>query len=128
MPRSQSLSDKSSNIMMKLSCVWKNPADTAHGSRSRARSNAPLVDVWHCFRKLARFFLSLATSGLCVFPSLCVVSCTKMNFQPVVRLEGKLCIFPGIPSLFQKLLDNLKPFLPLPTEDARPFRLQVFTP
>ncbi|KAG1743808.1 putative molybdopterin binding domain-containing protein [Suillus lakei] len=47
---------------------------------------------------------------------------------PVVRLEGKLCIFPGIPSLFQKLLDNLKPFLPLPTEDARPFRLQVFTP
>lgn len=47
---------------------------------------------------------------------------------PVVRLEGKLCILPGIPSLFQKLLDNLKPFLPLPTEDARPFRLQVFTP
>ncbi|KAG0698789.1 MoaB/Mog domain-containing protein, partial [Suillus ampliporus] len=47
---------------------------------------------------------------------------------PVVRLEGKLCIFPGIPSLFQKLLDNLKPFLPLPAEDARPFRLQVFTP
>ncbi|KIJ64770.1 hypothetical protein HYDPIDRAFT_175303 [Hydnomerulius pinastri MD-312] len=46
---------------------------------------------------------------------------------PVVRLQGKLCIFPGIPSLFQKMLDNLKPFLPLPPADARPSRLQVFT-
>ncbi|KAH7912853.1 MoaB/Mog domain-containing protein [Hygrophoropsis aurantiaca] len=47
---------------------------------------------------------------------------------PVIRLEGKLCIFPGIPSLFQKMLDNLKPFLPLPPDHLRPFRLQVFTP
>ncbi|EGO01312.1 hypothetical protein SERLA73DRAFT_50770 [Serpula lacrymans var. lacrymans S7.3] len=47
---------------------------------------------------------------------------------PVVRLEGKLCIFPGIPSLFQKMLDNLTPFLPLPPHHERPFRLQVFTP
>jgi len=46
---------------------------------------------------------------------------------PVVRLQGKLCIFPGIPTLFQKMLDNLKPFLPLPPEEERPFRLQVFT-
>ncbi|KAH7928809.1 Molybdopterin binding protein [Leucogyrophana mollusca] len=47
---------------------------------------------------------------------------------PVIRLEGRLCIFPGIPSLFQKMLDNLKPFLPLPPAHLRPFRLQVFTP
>ncbi|KAF9238130.1 MoaB/Mog domain-containing protein [Melanogaster broomeanus] len=46
---------------------------------------------------------------------------------PVVRLEGKLCVFPGIPSLFQKMLDNLKPFLSLPPPEARPCRLQVFT-
>ncbi|OAX37631.1 Molybdopterin binding protein [Rhizopogon vinicolor AM-OR11-026] len=49
------------------------------------------------------------------------------SWVPVVRLEGKLYIFPGIPALFQKLLDNLKPFLPLSPEDERPFRLQVFT-
>ena len=47
--------------------------------------------------------------------------------QPVVRLEGKLCVFPGIPALFQKMLDNLKLFLPLPPPHARPCRLQVFT-
>jgi molybdopterin-biosynthesis enzyme MoeA-like protein len=44
-----------------------------------------------------------------------------------VRLEGKLCVFPGIPALFQTMLDNLEPFLPLPPPHARPCRLQVFT-
>ncbi|KAL4067436.1 MoaB/Mog domain-containing protein [Scleroderma yunnanense] len=46
---------------------------------------------------------------------------------PVVRVQGKLCIFPGIPSLFQKMLDGLKPYLSLPPPDARPRRVQVFT-
>jgi hypothetical protein len=47
--------------------------------------------------------------------------------QPVVRLEGKLCIFPGIPSLFQKMLTALTPYLPLPPPHERPIRIQVFT-
>ncbi|KAI9567703.1 MoaB/Mog domain-containing protein [Boletus coccyginus] len=46
---------------------------------------------------------------------------------PVVRLQGKLCVFPGIPALFQRMLDNFKPFLPLPPPHVRPCRLQVFT-
>ncbi|EPS96409.1 hypothetical protein FOMPIDRAFT_1025409 [Fomitopsis schrenkii] len=46
---------------------------------------------------------------------------------PVVRLEGKLCVFPGIPGLFQKMLNGLKPYLPLPPPSERPFRLQIFT-
>lgn len=48
--------------------------------------------------------------------------------KPVVRLEGKLCVFPGPPSLFQKMLDGLKAFLPLPPPSERPFRHQIFTP
>jgi hypothetical protein len=51
-----------------------------------------------------------------------------LHIQPVVRLEGKLCVFPGIPSLFQKMLDGLKTFLPLPPLSTRPFRHQIFTP
>jgi hypothetical protein len=47
--------------------------------------------------------------------------------QPVVRLEGKLCIFPGIPSLFEKMLTALTPLLPLPPVTERPSRIQVFT-
>ncbi|KAH9903307.1 MoaB/Mog domain-containing protein [Cubamyces lactineus] len=46
---------------------------------------------------------------------------------PVVRLEGKLCVFPGIPRLFQRMLDGLAPFLPLPPPSERPCRQQVFT-
>ncbi|KAH8990740.1 MoaB/Mog domain-containing protein [Lactarius akahatsu] len=46
---------------------------------------------------------------------------------PVIRLERKLCVFPGIPSLFQKMLDGLKAFLPLPPSSERPFRHQIFT-
>lgn len=52
---------------------------------------------------------------------------TQVYLQPVVRLEGKLCVFPGIPRLFQKMLDGLKPYLPLPPPSERPFRQQIFT-
>ncbi|KAF9526666.1 MoaB/Mog domain-containing protein [Crepidotus variabilis] len=46
---------------------------------------------------------------------------------PVVRLEGKLCVFPGIPGLFTKMLRGLTPFLPLPPKNERPMRIQIFT-
>ncbi|KAG6329498.1 hypothetical protein ID866_9592 [Astraeus odoratus] len=46
---------------------------------------------------------------------------------PVVRLQGKLCVFPGIPALFQKMLDGLKPFLALAPPETRPLRVQVYT-
>ena len=45
----------------------------------------------------------------------------------MVRLEGKLCIFPGIPRLLQRMLDELVPYLPLPPPSERPFRQQIFT-
>jgi len=46
---------------------------------------------------------------------------------PVLRLEGRLCVFPGIPKLFQRMLDGLTPFLPLPPPHERPYRQQIFT-
>lgn len=52
----------------------------------------------------------------------------KDIWVPVVRLEGKLCVLPGIPSLFQKMLGGLKALLPLPPLSERPFRHQIFTP
>lgn len=51
----------------------------------------------------------------------------RLDVQPVIRLEGKLCVFPGIPGLFQKMIDGLTPYLPLPPPEERPFRQQVFT-
>jgi len=69
-----------------------------------------------------------ARKRMALFPDAAeVIFVASDIWVPVVRLQEKLCIFPGIPSLFQKMLDNLKPFLPLPPEEERPFRLQVFT-
>ncbi|WWC92933.1 uncharacterized protein L201_007896 [Kwoniella dendrophila CBS 6074] len=49
------------------------------------------------------------------------------KWVPVVRLGGKLCIFPGIPSLFQQLLLALTPYLPLPPASSKPFRHLIYT-
>ncbi|TFK29553.1 Molybdopterin binding protein [Coprinopsis marcescibilis] len=46
---------------------------------------------------------------------------------PVVRLDGKLCVLPGVPGLFQKILHALAKFLPLPPKNERPLRIQIFT-
>ncbi|KAG9121705.1 hypothetical protein FRC07_002238 [Ceratobasidium sp. 392] len=46
---------------------------------------------------------------------------------PVVRLQEKLCVLPGVPSLFRKLLDNLVPYLSLPLEGERSHRKMIFT-
>ncbi|KAJ6618741.1 MoaB/Mog domain-containing protein [Mycena sp. CBHHK59/15] len=69
-----------------------------------------------------------ATERMALFPDQAeVIFVAEDIWVPVVRLEGKLCIFPGIPSLFQKMLNALTPFLPLPPRTERPLRIQVFT-
>ncbi|KAJ6499431.1 MoaB/Mog domain-containing protein [Mycena sanguinolenta] len=69
-----------------------------------------------------------ATERMALFPDRAeVLFVAEDIWVPVVRLEGKLCIFPGIPSLFQKMLTALTPLLPLPPRTERPSRIQVFT-
>ncbi|KAJ7058198.1 MoaB/Mog domain-containing protein [Mycena amicta] len=69
-----------------------------------------------------------ATERMALFPDKAeVLFVAEDIWVPVVRLEGKLCIFPGIPSLFQKMLTALTPVLPLPPISERPQRIQVFT-
>ncbi|KAF8337048.1 MoaB/Mog domain-containing protein [Cantharellus anzutake] len=46
---------------------------------------------------------------------------------PVVRLEKKLCILPGVPSIFKRLLEGLKPYALLPDSADKLFRLLVRT-
>ncbi|KAI0318225.1 Molybdopterin binding protein, partial [Amylostereum chailletii] len=70
----------------------------------------------------------VARERMALFPESAEVLYTARDiWVPVVRLEGKLCIFPGIPSLFQKMLDGITPYLPLPPANHRPFRQQIFT-
>ncbi|KAF5365254.1 hypothetical protein D9758_005393 [Tetrapyrgos nigripes] len=69
-----------------------------------------------------------ATKRMALFPDRAEVLFVGRDiWVPVVRLEGKLCVFPGIPALFQKMLNGLKDFLPLPPACDRPKRVQIFT-
>ncbi|KAH9485043.1 hypothetical protein JR316_0001949 [Psilocybe cubensis] len=69
-----------------------------------------------------------ATHRMALFPENAeVIFVAEDIWVPVVRLAGKLCIFPGIPALFQKMLHNLTFFLPLPPKSERPLRIQIFT-
>ncbi|KAJ7188393.1 MoaB/Mog domain-containing protein [Mycena filopes] len=69
-----------------------------------------------------------ATERMALFPERGeILFVAEDIWVPVVRLEGKLCIFPGIPSLFEKMLTALTPLLPLPPLSERPLRIQVFT-
>ncbi|KAG8876405.1 hypothetical protein FRB97_004208 [Tulasnella sp. 331] len=46
---------------------------------------------------------------------------------PVIRIHGKLCVFPGVPRLYERMLEGLKPYLPLPAADTSSFRHMIFT-
>ncbi|GJE86322.1 competence/damage-inducible protein A [Phanerochaete sordida] len=70
----------------------------------------------------------IARERMALFPADAEVLYTGPEiWVPVVRLEGKLCVFPGIPRLFQRMLDGLLPYLPLPPASERPCRQQIFT-
>lgn len=67
----------------------------------------------------------LARQRMALFPTEAEVLFVKDSlWVPVVNLE-KVYILPGIPSLFQALLDNLDPYLQLPSADVRPLRLLI---
>ncbi|KAG7095806.1 hypothetical protein E1B28_006506 [Marasmius oreades] len=69
-----------------------------------------------------------ATKRMALFPEKAeVIFIGRDIWVPVVRLEGKLCVFPGIPALFQKMLDGLTDYLPLLPPSERPLRIQIFT-
>jgi len=56
-----------------------------------------------------------------------VIFPTTNLWVPVVRMAGKLCILPGIPRLFEALLDGLVPYIPIDKNAPRPFRVLVRT-
>ncbi|GAA5943466.1 hypothetical protein JCM10213_005492 [Rhodosporidiobolus nylandii] len=47
---------------------------------------------------------------------------------PVVRVGGKVCIFPGVPRLFERLVEGLVAhYIPLPPSSEKPFRVLIHT-
>ncbi|KAK0550984.1 hypothetical protein OC846_003461 [Tilletia horrida] len=56
-----------------------------------------------------------------------VLHVTDNLWVPVVRLQGKLCILPGVPRLFEALLDGLASYIPIDKDAPRPFRVLIKT-
>ncbi|GAA6008209.1 flavin adenine dinucleotide pyrophosphatase [Rhodotorula paludigena] len=47
---------------------------------------------------------------------------------PVVRVGGKVCILPGVPRLFERLVEGLAArYIPLPPSSEKPYRVLVHT-
>ncbi|GAA5863313.1 hypothetical protein JCM1840_007479 [Sporobolomyces johnsonii] len=47
---------------------------------------------------------------------------------PVVRVGGKVCILPGVPKLFERLITGLAShYIPLPPSSEKPYRILVHT-
>lgn len=64
--------------------------------------------------------LSLTTS--CQYPS------PACRWVPVVRVGGKVCIFPGVPRLFERLVEGfVANYVTLPPSSEKPFRVLVHT-
>lgn len=70
-----------------------------------------------------------ARKRMALFPSKSVevIFCASQLWVPVVRMHGRLCILPGIPRLFEALLDNLEPYVPIDPNRPRPYRMLIHT-
>ncbi|CEQ39281.1 SPOSA6832_00793, partial [Sporobolomyces salmonicolor] len=50
------------------------------------------------------------------------------SWVPVVRVAGKVCILPGVPKLFERLITGLAAhYIPLPPSSEKPYRILVHT-
>ncbi|TKY86914.1 hypothetical protein EX895_004202 [Sporisorium graminicola] len=67
-----------------------------------------------------RMALFPASDAEVIFP-------TTNLWVPVVRMHGRLCILPGVPRLFEALLDGLEPYIPLDPNRQRPYRILIHT-
>ncbi|KZS97028.1 Molybdopterin binding protein [Sistotremastrum niveocremeum HHB9708] len=97
-------------------------AETLHRMAAWSKNRRDIAEQ-SAEQKTARERMALFPSGR----EAEVIFTAEDLWVPVVRLKGKLCVFPGIPSLFQKMLHGLTPYLPLPPPSLRPFRQQIHT-
>ncbi|EST06950.1 Molybdopterin binding domain protein [Kalmanozyma brasiliensis GHG001] len=56
-----------------------------------------------------------------------VIFPTEKLWVPVVRMAGKLCILPGVPRLFEALIDGFESYIPLDPNRPRPYRVLIHT-
>lgn len=79
-----------------------------------------LQSIWQMMTARKRMALFPSKNVEVIFP-------TEELWVPVVRMGGKLCILPGVPRLFEALIDGFQPYIPLDPNRPRPYRVLVHT-
>ncbi|PWN40320.1 Molybdopterin binding protein, partial [Ceraceosorus guamensis] len=89
--------------------------------KARRRDVSGTEEMMTARKRMALFPVSSSNSSVeVIFP-------TTQLWVPVVRLSGKVCILPGVPRLFEGLLDGLEKYVPIDPNRPRPYRLLVHT-
>ncbi|WFD22049.1 hypothetical protein MEQU1_000711 [Malassezia equina] len=72
--------------------------------------------------------VTLARKRMALFPRGAeVLFPTEEYWVPVVRVNGNICVLPGIPSIFEGLLNALPPYLHLDPNMPKPIRRLIHT-
>lgn len=120
--------------------IGPTPDDITYESIAKAFGKEPLeyddetlhrmeISIQHHYKDLsATDEMTKARKRMALFPKDSeVIFPTEQLWVPVVRVNGNVCILPGIPSLFEALLYATQPYLRLDPNAPRPIRTLVET-
>lgn len=119
--------------------IGPTPDDITYEALGKAFGEAPLVYHEETLRRMDISAQKLgrapatgeareAQKRMALFPQNAeVIFPTEQFWVPVVRMNGNVCILPGIPSLFENLLLAMPPYLNLDPSAPKPMRRLIHT-
>lgn len=120
--------------------IGPTPDDITYSSLAKAFGGEPLEYHDETLKRMAtgirKFYgtinetehVMLARKRMALFPRGAeVLFPTEEYWVPVVRVNGNVCVLPGIPSIFEGLLNALPPYLRLDPEMPKPIRRLIHT-
>lgn len=124
-----------------LTCsIGPTPDDITYASLAKAFGDEPLEYHDETLRRMAtgiqRVYgtlpesdpITIARKRMALFPRGAeVLFPTEEYWVPVVRVNGNVCVLPGIPSIFEGLLRGLPPYLRLDPNMPKPIRQLIHT-
>ncbi|WFD25784.1 hypothetical protein MNAN1_000750 [Malassezia nana] len=120
--------------------IGPTPDDITYASLAKAFGDEPLEYHEETLRRMAtgiqRVYgslpesdpITIARKRMALFPRGAeVLFPTEEYWVPVVRVNGNVCVLPGIPSIFEGLLRGLPPYLRLDPDMPKPIRQLIHT-
>lgn len=120
--------------------IGPTPDDITYSSLAKAFGDEPLEYHEETLKRMATGIkhnygtitetenVTLARKRMALFPRGAeVLFPTEEYWVPVVRVNGNVCVLPGIPSIFEGLLNALPPYLHLDPNMPKPIRRLIHT-